>query len=88
VTFTITPASGYTLSSLTENGTAVTATAATNGSYTYTITSVTANQTLQATFSPVVVTPTPVPALNPVALVVAALALGGMQWRRKRLIQT
>jgi predicted esterase len=84
VTFTITPTSGYTLSSLTDNGTAVTATAEANGSYTYTITSVTANQSLQATFSPVVVPPTPVPALNPLSLVVAALGLGGILVRRKR----
>jgi hypothetical protein len=84
VTFTITPTSGYTLSSLTDNGTAVTATAEANGSYTYTISSVTANQTLLATFSPVVVTPTPVPALNPLSLVVAAIGLGGMLARKKR----
>jgi hypothetical protein len=82
VTFTIIPASGYSLSSLTDNGTAVTATAAANGSYTYTIPSVTANQTLQATFSSVAAAP--VPALNPVALLAACSALCGIMWRRKR----
>jgi hypothetical protein len=82
VTFTITPASGYTLTSLTDNGTPVTVTVAPNGSSTYTITSVTANHSLQATF--ISVAAAPVPALNPLSLTVAALALCSLLASRKR----
>ena len=51
VTFVITPSTGYQFSGLTVNGAAVTATAAGNGTYTYSIPSVQQNYTAQATFT-------------------------------------
>ncbi len=79
VTFTITPSAGYTLTSLTDNGTNVTANAVWNpgqGVFTYTISNVTSNNTIQATFG----TPPPAsqgPALSMLAsFFLTAAALG------------
>jgi hypothetical protein len=49
VTLTITPASGYTLASLTDNGVAVIPTVA-SGNYIYTLSNITTNHCIQATF--------------------------------------
>ena len=51
-TFTMTPANGYTLSGLTDNGVPVNPTQGPSGTFTYTVTDVTANQTVDATFTP------------------------------------
>jgi hypothetical protein len=51
VTFTVTPEAGFFLQGLTDNGSIVPATPNGNGSYTYTIASVTENHTIQATFA-------------------------------------
>ena len=50
VTFTITPASGYTLTGVTDNGALVTATPGGNGTFTYTIPEVTGNHDIRASF--------------------------------------
>lgn len=79
VTFTITPAAGYTLSGLTDNGVAVNATQGPSGTFTYTITDVTANHTVDATFA--LVTAAAVPALGLWAFIGAAC---GMLWLAMR----
>ncbi|HET6516156.1 MAG TPA: protease pro-enzyme activation domain-containing protein [Thermodesulfovibrionales bacterium] len=73
VTFTITPDADYSLQSLTDNGSSVSATPAGNGSYTYTIAGVTADHTLQITFAQAAVT---VPAIGFWGFLAAAGALG------------
>ena len=83
---TITPSSGYHLSSLTDNGTDVTQAASWNGSYyTYVISSVTSNNTVQAAFAPgSPPPPASVPALSTPAaalLVLLMLGLSGIVWR-------
>lgn len=82
VTFTITLNSGYILSGLTDNGTAVTATQAGDGSYTYTIASVTEGHTIQASFTPVVVSS--VPALRVWGMIATMAFLAGYKSRRRR----
>ena len=57
VTFTITPASGFTLEGLTDNGVAVNAVPTGNGSYTYTIADISQGQTIVATFTQAESTP-------------------------------
>ncbi len=79
VTFTMTPDSGYTLSSLTDNGVVVTAIQNPPGIFTYTITDVTANQTVQATFSPIAAGP----AIGPWGIVVAACGMLGLALQRR-----
>ena len=74
VTFTITPASGYTLSGLTDNGVPVSPTQGPSGAFTYTITDVTANHTVDATFSLIAEA---VPAMGSWGFIAAAC---GMLW--------
>jgi len=81
VTFTMTPAAGYTLSGLTDNGVPVNATQGPSGTFTYAVSDVTANQTVYATFSPAVAA---VPALGPWGFAGAALGMLGLAMRRKR----
>jgi len=86
-TFTITPASGYELSSLLDNGSNVTSSAVWNGStYTYTIPDVTSDQNIRATF--VVGSPPPPvvqnPALSTPAGFLLALTGLGIILRRRR----
>ena len=50
ITFTITPSSGYTLTNLRDNSVTVTPAAGPSGTFTYTITNVTANHIVHATF--------------------------------------
>lgn len=47
------PSTGYTLNSLTDNGTVVTATVGPSGTYTYSLNNITTNHSLIATFKPV-----------------------------------
>ncbi len=75
VTFTMTPAAGYTLTGLTDNGVGVSATPGPSGTFTYTITDVTANQTVDATFAPI--TAAAVPAMGAWGFIGAAC---GMLW--------
>ncbi|MGD0230959.1 MAG: protease pro-enzyme activation domain-containing protein [Syntrophorhabdales bacterium] len=82
VTFTITPAGGYTLSGLTDNGVAVTPTQGSSGTFTYTITDVTANQTVDATFSPL--SATPVPAMDLWGFIGAACGMLWIAMKRRR----
>lgn len=89
VTFTITPAAGYHLSSLTDNGVNIAWAAVwdpNQGVYTYTTPYVTSSHTIVATFAPGPYAPQPasVPALSTVGSVLLMLALGGILWRRKR----
>jgi hypothetical protein len=70
-TFTIVPEPGYNLSALTDNGVAVTSTPVGDGTYTYTISSVTFPHTIQATFTPT--NAMPVPALGTVGMLVTIL---------------
>ena len=79
VTFTIIPDSGYTLSGLTVNGVAVTAIQNPPGTFMYTINDITVNQTVQATFSPIVVGP----AIGPWGIVCAACGMLGLALRRR-----
>lgn len=79
VSFTITPEAGYDLSGLTDNGVPATATPTGNGSYRYTLASVTENHSVQATFTPVAA---PVPALGPWGLVACGAALAFLRRRR------
>jgi hypothetical protein len=72
ITFTITPNQGYILSSLTDNGTTVSAVASGSG-YTYTINNIVESHVIQAAFTPGVTTA--VPALGPWGLSGAAGAL-------------
>jgi pseudomonalisin len=81
VTFTMTPASGYTLTSLTDNGVAVNPTQGPSGTFTYTVSDVTANQNVYATFSPIVAA---VPALGFWGFAGAALGMLCLAIRRKR----
>ena len=90
VTFTITPDQGYTIAGLTDNGVQVTAAEGTAGTFTYSISDVTANHTVIATFA--VAAATAVPALPPLGLSAAILiaavlgyrSLPGM-WKNKKL---
>jgi hypothetical protein len=50
ITITMTPSTGYTLDTLTDNGTVVTAHTGTSGTYTYTLTNITIDHTLNASF--------------------------------------
>lgn len=87
VTFTITPSVGYHLSSLTDNGMNVTTAASWNGSYyTYTISGITSNNTVQATFAPGSPPPPAAPALSMLAgIFLAAAALGVILWVRRKV---
>ena len=80
VTFTITPDSGYTLGTLFDNGMAVTASSAGNGSYAYTIASVAENHTIQASFTAAV---SSVPGLGGWGMMAAVVALGAIAGKRK-----
>jgi subtilase family serine protease len=82
VTFTITPGSGYTLSGLTDNGAAVSATQGSSGTLTYTITDVTASHTVDATFS--LISATPVPAMGLWGFIAAACGMLWLAMRRRR----
>jgi len=78
VAFTITPSAGYTLTSLTDNGTNVTGNAvwnASQGVFTYTISDVTSNNTIQATFG-TLPPASAAPALSPQAFCVLVIGLG------------
>ena len=81
VTFTITPAGGYTLRGLTDNGAAVSPTQGPSGTFTYTITDVTANHTVDATFAPIAVA---VPAMGPWGFIGAACGMLWLAVRRRR----
>ncbi len=86
-TVTITPASGYILTSLTDNGVNVTGDAVWNaaqGDFTYTIADVTSNHTIVATF---VVPPAPAPALSTFGSVLLVLGLGTILWRGRKKIR-
>jgi len=78
VTFTMTPAAGYTLTSLTDNGAPVTPTQGPNGTFTYTVSDVTANQNVYASFSPIAAA---VPAMGEWGFIGAAL---GVLWLAMR----
>jgi hypothetical protein len=80
--FTITPVSGYTLSGLTDNGASVTAVPGPSGTFTYTVSNVTTDHVVQATFTAPTQT-APVPALGPWGMLAAATGLG-LLLRRKR----
>jgi pseudomonalisin len=80
VTFTITPASGFILEGLTDNGVVVTAVPTGNGSYTYTIADVTKGQTIVATF----VQAKSTPALGIWGIMATAAILGGYASRKRR----
>lgn len=86
-TLTITPASGYQLTKLTDNGTDVTSDANLGqGAYTYTITGVTSNQTIQATFGPGTPGNSQGPALSILAAVfTVGAALGVILWVRRKV---
>ena len=71
ITFTITPALGYILTGLTDNGVNVSALEGPAGTFTYTISNVTANHAVIATFA--VAAATAVPALPPFGLSAAIL---------------
>jgi len=77
----MTPAAGYTLSGLTDNGVPVNATQGPAGTFTYTVSDVTANQNVYATYSPAVAA---VPALGQWGFAGAALGMLGLAMRRKR----
>ena len=81
VTFTIIPDSGRTLSGLTDNVTAVTAVENPRGTFSYTITNVSAAHTVQATFSQVAAAS--VPAIGPLGFLAAAGGLLGLALRRR-----
>jgi subtilase family serine protease len=80
VTFTMIPASGYTLSGLTDNGVAVTPTQGPSGTFTYTVTDVTADHTVNATFAPIIA---PVPAMGPGGFIAAACGVLWLAMRRR-----
>jgi pseudomonalisin len=80
VTFTITPASGFILAELTDNGVVVTAVPTGNGSYIYTIADVTEGQTILATFAQAKSTP----ALGIWGIMATAAMLGGYAYRKRR----
>jgi len=84
-TFTIIPNSGYTLSGLTDNGTSVLALAieAPPGTFSYTISNVTAPHSIEATFA-LQSGATPVPALGPWGVLAAAVGLGVFAQRRRK----
>ena len=79
VTFTMIPYSGYTLTGLTDNGVSVTAIQNPPGTFTYTVNDITANQTVQATFSPIVAGP----AIGPWGMAAAACGMLGLVLRRR-----
>lgn len=85
VTFTITPAAKYALSTLTDNGVDVTQAViwnASQGVYLYTISDVTSNHTVEATFASGAPggTPTAVPALSTPVATLLMLGLAGILW--------
>lgn len=82
VTFTISPDSGYTLAGLTDNGMAATAVPAGNGSYTYTIASVTEDHTIDAAFAQSAAES--VPALGTWGMMATAAILAGYASRKRR----
>ena len=85
VTFTITPAAGYTLASLTDNGSDVTADAvwnASQGAYTYTLSNITSDHTVQAGF--VAGAPLPTTALSAPAGFLLVAGLGLLLWRSRK----
>jgi subtilase family serine protease len=82
VTFTMTPGAGYALTGLTDNGTGVNATPGPSGTLTYTITDVTGNQAVDATFSPA--SSTPVPAMGPWGFMGAACGMLMLAMRRAK----
>ena len=82
VSFTMTPASGYTLTGLTDNGVAVSPTQGPSGTFTYTITDVTANQTVDATFGPIMAAA--VPAMGSWGFIGAACGMLWLAMRRRR----
>jgi subtilisin family serine protease len=79
ITFTITHALGYTLTGLTDNGVIVTAVEGPAGTFTYSISNVTANHTVIATFA--VTAATAVPALPPLGLSAAILIAAILGYR-------
>jgi hypothetical protein len=86
VTYTITPDTGYTLTALTDNGVNVSAIEGPAGTFTYSISNVTANHTVIATFA--VAAATTVSALPPFGLsaailIAAVLGYGRMSGKRK-----
>lgn len=81
ITVTITPASSYILGGLTDNGIAVSAVPSGNGSYTYTIASVTGNHVIRASFNPAAAS---VPALGIWGMVAASAVLGAIISRDRR----
>ncbi len=86
VTFTITPDPGYTLTGLTDNGVNVSAVEGPAGIFTYSISNVTANHTVIATFA--VAAAAAVPALphfglSAAILIATVLGYGGLAGKRK-----
>lgn len=86
VTYTITPDTGYTLTGLTDNGVNVSAIEGPAGTFTYSISNVTANHTVIATFA--VAAATTVSALPPFGLsaailIATVLGYGRMSGKRK-----
>jgi subtilisin family serine protease len=83
-TFTIQPLTGYILAALSDNGSSVTATEGPIGTFTYTITAVTASHTVEATFA-ATQDPTPVPALSlPVILFLVVVLSGILYWKGRK----
>ena len=91
VTFTITPAAGCKLTSLTDNGINVAFEAvwdSSSGTYTYTIPYLTSSHSIDASFAPgtpgPIAAPSPTPALSTAGIVLLLLVLGGILWQRRR----
>jgi pseudomonalisin len=82
VTFTISPDSGYILNGLTDNGVAVTANPSGNGSYTYTIASVSEVHAIEAAFAQSGAES--VPALGFWGMMATAAVLAGYASRKRR----
>lgn len=84
LTVTITPGTGYTLGTFTDNGASVNATPGSSGTFTYTIASIAANHGVVATFSPLS-SPVPVPALglSGLLLLTGGLLIVGTGRRKK-----
>lgn len=79
ITLTISPASGFTLTGLTDNGSAATAVPASSDGFTYTIASVTTDHTIDAAFNQVEATP----ALGIWGMMATAVVLAGYVYRKR-----
>jgi hypothetical protein len=81
---TITPNSGYTLSTLTDNGAPVTAVPGPSGTFTYTIANIASNHDTSATYTPLAESAVPVPALGLPGLLILTGVLSLFGLRRKQ----